>query len=514
MSLPTAGDEPTSRRRKALLSLASFAIPLAIALVAMPILYRRMGASAFGILSIALLTPALALSFDLGMSSAAVRRIADELQSRSRTVGSTIAGYALALSAAGVAVGGAIALAAPVLASALGFEQAIGAERATALLRLCALWAAVALIFTWPGLVLRAQQRFAAITALQTIATIALWATLLTLSARDSSIFTMVAAALLITAVMAIITVSMALSGLPSGTHFKPSLRAVRADARFSFGLWMLQLSNVLAFQLDRAIVAALASPATAGTYALCVGLANKTLFAIASLTSFAFPEVASLRSEGRHADVASLLQMLQRVAIVLMAAILVPAVMLSGPFLSLWLGPALQPDTTPLLQLLWVGYAAAAIGAPATHVITGTGTSRLAATFAWITAITLLGTMALLVPSYGLIGAGISNMIAMSTALIFLWLVRKELNVRASNSERLWTGLMIAMLAQVLFLIVVASHVTSWGMFVVVGTASVLLFVAVRAATHTITDEERRLIHSSAAWLRTMRTSGGPPQR
>jgi O-antigen/teichoic acid export membrane protein len=317
----------------------------------------------------------------------------------------------------------------------------------------------------------------------------------------------MVAAAILLTALTGLISAWLARSQLPAGLRFKADFRAVRADARYSFGLSLLQLSNVLAFQLDRVIVSALASPAAAGTYALCVGLANKTLFGIASLTSFAFPAVASLRAEGRNADVASLLQVLQRVAIISMAAILVPALFLSAPFLSLWLRTALQPGTIELLQLLWVGYAFAAVGAPATHVITGTGTSRLAATFAWITAFTLLGTMTLLVPSYGLIAAGVANLSAMSTAvLIFLLLVRRSLKVkREPQQARFWGGLLAGTVAQALLLIAITPYITNWGRFMLAGGASLAVFIIARLVTNTITDEERRLIHSVALRLRVV---------
>ena len=104
-----------------------------------------------------------------------------------------------------------------------------------------------------------------------------------------------------------------------------------------------------------------------------------------------------------------------------------------------------------------------AAIGAPATHVITGTGTSRLAAVFAWVTALTLLGTMALLVPSYGLIGAGVANMTAMSTALIFLLLVRRQLRViQTPGRARFWMGLLVGMTAQALLLVSAVPYVTN----------------------------------------------------
>ena len=494
-------------RRKALTSFAGFAIPVLIALVAMPILYRRMGASSFGILSIALLSPTLSLSFDFGMSNAAVRRVADELEAQSPALGATLGGYAISLSAIGVVLASGIALAAPLLASLLGFAAVMGASAATSLLQLCALWVALSLITALPGVILRAQQRFGAITLVQTISTIALWLALLTLEAAGRPIFEMVAAGILIGVLTGVVTFMLARHRLPIGTRLAADLRVIAADARFSFGLSLVQLSNVLAFQLDRVIVSALASPAAAGTYALCVAVANKTLFAIASLTSFAYPAVAAMRSDGRSSEVAALLEVLQRVAAVLIASILVPALMLSAPFLALWLGAALPSGAVELLQLLWIGYAIAAIGAPATHVITGTGTSRLAAVFAWVTAFTLLGTMALLVPSYGLVGAGVANMTAMSTALIFLLLVRKQLKVAsAAEPARFWLGLLIGASAQAMVLIAVVAHVNDWERFMLAGVVSLLVFFIARALTRTTTGEERRLIQSLAVRLSVFR--------
>lgn len=497
----------TSLQRKALTSFAGFAIPVLIALVAMPILYRRMGASAFGILSIALITPTLSFSFDFGMTNAAVRRIADNLETWKPTLGATLGGYAIALSAIGLALGGIIALTAPLLASLLGFSEALGVEGATSLLRLCALWAALSLILALPGVVLRAQQRFTTIMSVQTVATAALWLSLLTLAAFDRPIFELIWAGITIGVLTGFVNLLLARDELPADMRLAIDFGAIAADARFSFGLSLVQLSNIMTFQLDRVIVSALASPAAAGTYALCVGVANKTLFAVASLTSFSFPTVAAMRAEGRSNDIAALLQVLQRVAVVVIASILVPSLVLSGPFLTLWLGPTLPTGVVELLQLLWVGYGIAAIGAPATHVITGTGTSRLAAAFAWVTAFTLLGTMVLLVPSYGLIGAGVANMTAMSTALIFLVLVRRQLGVPAGSAPaRFWIGVMIGAAAQSLVLLAVGSLVVDWGGFMLAGTASFAVFFVARMLTHTTTGEERRLIQSFALRLSAFR--------
>jgi len=500
---PNRKPPPPGLRRTALTSLTSYAFPVLISLVAMPIVFRLLGASRFGILSIALLSPALAASLDLGVTSAAVRRLALALDERGATLGAALGTYALALILVGAALGLAVTAIAPGLVGWLGFEPVIGVEPGIDLVHLCALWMGLSLALSLPGLILRARLRFGELTIVQSVCSLALWVTAIALSASGSGLGPIVASALLITVLSSAACMVLARRDLSSIAKARVDIDMLRSDARFSSGLFLVQLSNVIAFQLDRVIVSALASPAAAGIYALCVGVANKTLFAIAALTSFAYPRVAAMQGSDKAAEVGTFLQALSRVAIVVIAPVVLPAVLLSGPFLTLWLGgPPAQ--SVQLMQLLWVGYALAAVCAPATHVITGTGTSRLAATFAWVTAILLLSGMYLLVPPFGLVGAGIANVIAMSSALVFLLLVRRQLEVpRDPGRRRLFVGIAAGCLTQLAFLVVLLPLVDSWLVFVLAGAGSLAVYQLVRWSLRSLAAEEVRLIQSLSIRLR-----------
>ncbi len=354
-----------------------------------------------------------------------------------------------------------------------------------------------------PSLILRARQKFGYLTVVQTLSTLALWSIAITVAIRGGSLWAIVASAVVISVLSFGACLFLAKREVPAGTRLACDMGMLRRDARFSSGMFVAQLSTALAFQLDRAIVSALASPATAGIYALCVGVANKSLFAIGALTSFAFPRVAAMRGQGAAAEVGELLQVVLRVALVLIAPIVVPAVLLSAPFLSLWLGNA-SGDAVQLMQFLWLGYAIAAVCAPATHVITGTGTSRLAAIFAWVTAILLMSGMYLLVPSLGLPGAGIANLIAMSSALVFMTLVRRAYPAPSDPKARsLLFGIAAGCAAQLALLACLVPHVRGWPTFFLVGMGSLAIYQAVRWALGALSSEERRLIHSISMRLR-----------
>lgn len=490
-------------RRIALTSFGSYAVPVLISLVAMPIVFRILGASGFGVLAIALLSPALAASLDFGLTSAAVRRLAPAIEEGRERAGRALGSYAVALASIGLLLGATVAATAPLLVGWLGFQSVLGATDGAALVRLCALWMALSLALSVPSLILRARQRFGILTVIQSLSTLTLWAAAIVLAARGSSLWAIVASGLLITVASFVACFALARRELPSETRLTLDAALLRSDLRFSSGMFIAQLSTALAFQLDRAVISALSSPATAGIYSLCVGVANKTLFAIGSLTSFAFPRVAAMRGRSMEAEAGALLQALLRVAGVLVAPVVIPAVLLTQPFLALWLGTT-NHDATRLMQLLWLGYAIAAFCAPATHVITGTGTARLAATFAWVTAILLLSGMYLLVPRLGLPGAGIANLIAMSSALVFLFIVRRKLSSPAGpGARRLVFGIAAGCVAQLAFLLLALPLVQGWLSFFVVGSSSLAIYQAVRWAVRALSPEEHRLIHSLIARLR-----------
>lgn len=494
-------------RRTALTSLASYAVPVLIGLVAMPIVFRLLGASMFGVLAIALLAPALAASLDLGLGSAAVRRVAADLDNDSPAAGRTLATYGCALIAVGTTLGLGIATMAPMLARWLDFSAVIGEASSIELIRLCAFWMALSPILSLPSIVLRARQRFGQLTVIQTLSTLVLWTFAIALSSRGESLWFIVATGMLISVGSSAACLALARGELPPHTRYGLDPAVVIEDARFSSGLFLVQLSNVVAFQLDRVLVAGLASPAAAGIYALCVGIANKSLFAISALTSFTFPRVAAMRSAGAEAEIGGLLQAVLRVSFVTIAPIVLPAMVLAGPFLSLWLGPV-DGAYVPLLQLLFAGYAIAAYCAPATHVITGTGTSRLAAIFAWVTATLLVAGMAVLVPAVGVVGAGIANLIALSSSLIFLKLVLRRLPAPPHpDRRRLAIGVGAGFLAQALLLIWLQPFVKTWVMFIFAGATSLAVFEGARWALRSFSGEELRLLKSLLSRLRSLRS-------
>ena len=242
-------------------------------------MFRTMGASSFGVLSIALLSPALAASLDFGITSAAVRRLALAFEDREGKDRGRAGKLRSRPGDNRPATRGDRRGHGPVAGRLVGLSighRPRGRRRTSAALR------------TMDGSESRPRgpidrpegtQRFGKLTLIQTLSTLALWSAAITLAARGSSLWNIVAVALLVTAVSAAACLLLARREVPRSTRFAIDTSMLRDDVRFSSGLFLVQISSMVAFQLDRVIVAALASPAAAGVYSICVGVANKSLF-------------------------------------------------------------------------------------------------------------------------------------------------------------------------------------------------------------------------------------------
>lgn len=497
MSVLFAGRMHQRAIKTAIWSLTSYLLPLLVSLMAMPFLYRRLGAAEFGVYSLALLTPAIASNLDLGLASASMRRIAGALDSKpDRALGTVLASYGTAIGLVGFLLGIAIVVATPWLAQSLGFARVLGAEGARELLMWCALWAGLTPGLAMPSNLMRAAQRFGTITVVQTTMTLFIWCGAIALVIAGAGVVTVVAFATIVTVVSSLIYIALAWPLIRHVT-FQVEFRTVGKDLRFSSGLFLMQLASMVAYQLDRVVISALLSPAAAGNYALCADLANKLVFTVSSLTAFAFPRSAAMAAGGEFSGPSRLLQMLVRNLLPLVIATVVPAMLLAEPFFKLWLGPAYQAEMPQLFRLLWIGFALVSVSVPASHIIIGVGNSSLAAVFSWLTALTSLALLILLLPHVGLVGAGMAAIGAFSTSLPFLWFVHRALrSARDRQISRVIAGCAIGSVAQGLLIWWLAPEVGSWAAFVLAGATALGTFYLTRIALGLITHEESRLLN------------------
>jgi O-antigen/teichoic acid export membrane protein len=479
---------------RAFWGLASWALPLAVVFVISPKLLHLLGADRFGVLMVALITPLVAAQLDFGVSAAGVRRIAS-LPMGAKIDGEMLLTLFAALAAIGLLLGGALWLAAEPVSHAIGFASVLPLSDAVALVRTCALWVAVSLAALLPGVAARALQKFALITALQTLGTFLLWSAALLLVSRGFRLESVIWLGITLTAAFGGSTLYAIGRSVDWRGPWRLRPQILREDLRFAGGMFAAQAASSAVYQGDRILISALGSPAVAGLYALCTNVANKTAAAVAALSSFVFPHAAELHSAQRRDRLAGLLHALDRVIAVLVMPVLLPAVFLASSFLSLWIGAYATDEVVTAFRILIIAFAVPAFAVPVSNILLGTGQSGLPARFAWLTVGVIVIALILLVPSHGLVGAAVAMLLANSTSLAFSLVARRFLGFdRPARAAHFWGGIALGLGVQAALLAMLAPWSTDWWTLVTIGVATWSAFFIVRVIVSSQSPEERAM--------------------
>jgi len=445
---------------------------------------------------IILVTPALASQMDLGITSSSVRRLAGTLAAGKVDAGRTLLTLATALGSVGITLGAIVWGAAAPLSGWLGFARTLGVGPGAELVRWCAIWIAVSLMTLMPSLLARSAQALVWMTAVQTLGSALLWLSALVLIRSGHPLADVVAVGIALSFVSAgVMAVAMRRHVDWSGpVQFDRALLA--ADRRFSAGMFGSQAASALVYQGDRVLIAAIGSPAVAGSYALCANVANKSLAAIVALTSFAFPHAAGLHALGERERLYELVRALDRGVAAVVAPLMLPGWFLAGPFLLLWLGDYGTPELALVFRILWLAFAIPAFAVPVGHALAASGNAGLAARFSWLTACVVMGSLLVLVPLWGAVGAALAILLGMSTSFAFRAVARRALELGpAPGRGRFWLGITAGLAAQLVLLVTLGANVVGWGQLLLQGAGTVLVFYFVRAIFGLLSPEENQLL-------------------
>lgn len=486
---------------RALWGLASWALPLALVFVVTPFLLRALGPERFGILMIILVTPLLASQMEFGITSSSVRRLATTLATGKVDVGRTLATFTVTLGLIGAVSGGAVWVLAAPISRWLGFAAVLGDEQGAQLVRWCSAWVAVSLLTLMPGMLARSAQALVWITAVQTLGAALLWLGALALVREGRPLSEVVAIGIALSLTTAFATTVAMRRHVEWSGPIRLDLSLVTVDRRFSAGMFASQAAGAIVYQGDRILISAVGSPAMAGAYALCANVANKMLAAVVALTSFAFPHAAGLHALGEHDRLQGLVDALDRGVAAIVMPVLLPGLMLAGPFLALWLGDYGTAEVASVFRILWIAFAVPAFAVPVGSLLAAQGRAGLAARFAWLTAIVVIASILLLVPRWGTLGAAVAMSIGMATSLVFRWAARRALALRpAPGRARFWWGIGCGLTAQLVLLIATAASVRGWLSLLLVGAASVVVFYLARVILRVLSPEEEQLLQRLAA--------------
>ena len=339
--------------RNTLLNLAGALGPIIVALATVPRYLHVIGQSRYGVLSIVWLLFSYFAVFNLGLGRATNNQVA-RLQQAPPEKRQAIFWTTMALNAALGVVGAVclIAIGYPLLTSVLDLRAGLQTEMLHGLI-----WLAIALPFLMLSLncigALEGLERFDVVNGLQ-FATLSLYqlAPLAVAYAYGPSLGPLLAA----------LAASVVLGGLaaffacwrllPLGGRPHPEWGAARS--LFSFGSWVAvsEVVGPLLVIADRFVIGAVLGPRAVTRYTVPFSLVSRLALLPGSLSRSLFPRLSRLTS----ADASSVSQESTRVITALSTPMVVGAMVLMHPFLSLWIGDRFAHDAAPVGEIILLG--------------------------------------------------------------------------------------------------------------------------------------------------------------
>ena len=358
------------------------ALPLLVALAAVPVLLRGMGAVQFGILG--LVWVFLSVFSDFGFHRAGTRFLARSLGAEAPEDLGRIAWITVrAQIALGVALALLMAVASgPLFESVLQVAPASREEARIAFLVLAAATPILTVGAAFRGF-LEAAQRFAALNLIR-----ATGSTMTYLLPAGAVLlgWGVIPIVLLLVGVRALLLVGFWIAArdlLVTGTVDHSSARP-RPQAReiLAFGGWTTvstMVSPVLVY-FDRFLLGALVSVAAVGLYTAPFELVVRVLLVPGSIAAILFPAVSSIQAHGKGLLTASLARKAGMAILAVVGPFALALLIFAGPILRTWQGPLVTPEIVLALQILAPGVLANSLAFVPFSVLQGLGRADVTA--------------------------------------------------------------------------------------------------------------------------------------
>jgi O-antigen/teichoic acid export membrane protein len=426
-------------------SLAGFAWPIVLAIVATPYVVRGLGTEGYGLFVLATATVGFLGVFDLGMGSALIKFVSDHFARReydgiNRAFATGLAFY-LGVGLLGLAVA---LLGAPFFADEVLDVAPERRDTARDVFRVAGVTFFFTMVMTAFSAVPASIQRYdvqAKVNVAYTTATVGL---VVLLVALDRSVVEVVAASAA-TTVLAIATYFLVDRRL---LPLRPSLRVDRAMARrmFSFGGFALvsTVSGVAIFHIDKFVVGSIVGVGFVTFYAVPALLAIRIHAAVAHLSQVVFPLSSELLALGQTDRLHALYVRATRLVVAFVAAVSIPPMILSSEILRVWLGEEFVLRSSDVFVILIATYFVLALTAVPFYVAMGAGRPKINAFFSLCTVVLDVVLLLVLTPRFGIEGAAVAYLLSLAPVPLFIFFIERRI---LGVSSGLWVPLLARLL-------------------------------------------------------------------
>lgn len=485
--------------RNTLINLIGQAVPLLVAVIAMPFVVRGLGTERFGLLSLAWVVLGYFTIFDLGLGRATTKYVAEALGKGEVTHVSQIIWTAVTVQAIMGFVGAIVLLGITDLLvdRVLNIPtQLLGEARST--FHLLALSIPVVLISSSFSGVLEAAQRFDLINAVRIPSSILTY--LLPLVGLSLGLGLPGIVALIVLARLGALVAFVAMN-----LRMRPELREYSASFNllprlFSYGGWITITSIVspILVYLDRFLIGSLLTIAAVAYYTAPYEAVTRLSIISASLAMTLFPAFSALEGGKNSPRIGMLFASSAKYVILTTGPAVVVIWLYAGEILRIWLGADFVAESTAVMQILAIGVLINSLAIAPFTLLQGVGMPDLPAKFHLIELPIYIFVAWILVSQFGIAGAASAWTLRMTLdALLLFWATFKvygfSLRILATNGTIL-AGISLVILAGAGYgLKTVASSLSIYSQSLLV--MGLLVLFAFVSWNHVLDDSDRRVI-------------------
>jgi O-antigen/teichoic acid export membrane protein len=406
-----------------LLNVAGTIVPLATALITIPIYIAHIGAARYGILSVAWILLGYLGFLDLGLSRASINALS-RLSHGSAAERAAVLVTALYMNLLLGLVGGLVIYAASgfLLARFANLTPDLAAE-AQAAIPWIACMLPVALVSGIGSGAIESRERFLAVNIFQTCGGVVGQVAPVVCAVLIGPSLTVVIPAAFFARLLstALIWVFVMWTERPINLR-----RFDRRKLRemLGFGAWVSVSSgiNPLLETFDQLLIGALLGPASIAHYSVPMTIATRSQVVAMALARTLFPRLSRLAPKDAR--------LLASRAVVTLAfgfgALCGPAIVLVGPFLRLWIGEEFASYATPVAKILLIGAWANGLAFMPYALLQGQGRPDLAAKIHIAEIFPFLGGLYFLIIHFGLPGAALAwTLRTVIDCFVMLWIGR-----------------------------------------------------------------------------------------
>jgi len=194
----------------------------------------------------------------------------------------------------------------------------------------------------------------------------------------------------------------------------------------------LIRIAGLLGNGLDRTLIGAWVGVAAVGVYAVPLLMVTSLSGLVSGMLAFTFPLSSELAATGRHAALQDVYIRSSRFIAALASIVFVPILVLGDVFLSLWIGPSTAAKASGVLYLLALaGYLGMFATTLLNFIVVATGHIGTYTIYALARAGTISLGYVLLIPLFGIEGAGVAVLLGNGIEWIFFtFALRRYLHI------------------------------------------------------------------------------------